>query len=156
MASTGVKVEGLKESKSYFKNLTPRLKERIQKQNFKTATRVASRASKKAPVDTGLLARSISAKILGGSTLDAITYTNIDYAPHVEYGTRPHFPPPLELRGWARRHGMPGMEFAIAREIARRGTTAKPFFRPAWQEEKNTHIAEIKKILRGLDNWLPA
>lgn len=53
-------------------------------------------------------------------------------APHglwVEKGTRPHWPPPGALSGWARRHGVD--EGAIRRSIGKRGTKAQPFMAPA-------------------------
>ena len=86
-------------------------------------------AKEKAPVDTGRLRTSV-ATVLGGTS--AVIGPTIFYAPFVEYGTRPHFPPPVALQPWAKRHGFgPGGAFALARAIARRGTRAHPFMRPA-------------------------
>ena len=42
------------------------------------------------------------------------------YAGWVDQGTRPHWPPPGALAGWASRHGIP--EFLVQRAIARHGT----------------------------------
>ena len=44
------------------------------------------------------------------------------YAGWVDQGTRPHWPPPGALAGWAKRHGIP--EFLVQRAIARKGTKA--------------------------------
>ena len=44
------------------------------------------------------------------------------YAGWVDQGTRPHWPPPGALAGWAKRHGIP--EFLVQRKIAEKGTPA--------------------------------
>lgn len=54
-----------------------------------------------------------------------------EYAPFVEKGTRPHFPPVEALRGWARRVlGDESAAWAVARKIAREGTEPQPFVKP--------------------------
>lgn len=59
------------------------------------------------------------------------------YAPDIEFGTRPHFPPVAPLQEWAikKLHVSQGesrrVGFAIARAIARRGTKARPIFHTA-------------------------
>ena len=83
---------------------------------------------KETPVDTGRLRSSVTHKV---EPFRALVGTNVHYAPHVEFGTRPHWPPLAALQPWARRHGFPpGRQgaFLVARAIARRGTRARRMF----------------------------
>jgi hypothetical protein len=63
------------------------------------------------------------------------------YAGYVEAGTGPHFPPPSALLLWVQKKFSPSSEkqavsiaFAIARKIARRGTSAFGMFARAFQK----------------------
>ena len=83
------------------------------------------------PVDTGRLRASIAVESQDDG-LTAIVGTNVKYAPHVEFGTRPHWPPIAALQPWASRHGFgKGRQGAgrVASIIARRGTRPKRMFR---------------------------
>lgn len=49
---------------------------------------VEASAKETAPVDSGALRRSIASRIEdGGTTIQGIVYTPLEYAPYVEYGT---------------------------------------------------------------------
>lgn len=82
-----------------------------------------------------------------------------NYAPAVEYGTRPHWPPLEPLVEWVRLKHLAGsysvkshrrlggavrrldedtqLARAIQRKIARRGTKARPFMEPAFENKKD-------------------
>lgn len=91
---------------------------------------IQSRARAAAPVDTGRLRNSIA--VDSPDNRHREIGTNVDYAPYVEFGTRPHWPPVGAVAPWARRHGME--PFMVARAISRSGTKAQPFMRPAATE----------------------
>lgn len=98
-------------------------------------------------VDTGRALSSISWIRVG---LDGLVSVDAEHGKYIEFGTAPHFPPPSALAGWARRHGMAGMEYVIARKIARDGTPARPFLHPAYQEEIPIFRAAVAvAIIRG-------
>src|SRR3990172_6971609 len=66
------------------------------------------------------------------------------YGLFVEFGTRPHFPPPGALDGWVRRRlGISGdrevreVAFLIGRKIARQGTQGQFFFERALRDNEN-------------------
>jgi len=59
-------------------------------------------------------------------------------------------PPPDALSGWARRHGLAGLEFVIARAIGRRGIKARPFLGPALEQEAPRLAARLRSVLEGL------
>jgi hypothetical protein len=64
----------------------------------KVTTDIAAGAGATAPIDTGALAESYTAEVEG---LQGTAGTNMEYGPHVEYGTihapaQPHLVPSLE------------------------------------------------------------
>lgn len=62
------------------------------------------------------------------------------YAPFVEYGTRPHFPPPDAIRAWCRMRGIPDSAvYPICLKIAKYGTPAQPFLWPAFRLGQQRH-----------------
>lgn len=121
----------------------------IKAQVLKSGLIIESAAKDKAPVDTGRMRAAIETKVSnGGFTYEV--YPTVNYAPAIEFGTRPHFPPPSALAGWARRHGMSGKEYLIARAISRKGTKKRPFLFPAYEAEKDNFINGIKAIVKDL------
>ncbi|MDQ3095117.1 MAG: HK97 gp10 family phage protein [Actinomycetota bacterium] len=98
---------------------------------------VEGRAKQVVPVDTAHLRRSITSKVTqsAGAVVGKVG-TNVPYARPVEEGRRAGapMPPPSALTGWARRHGMEGAEFVLARSIGRRGIKARPFLTRALRE----------------------
>lgn len=101
---------------------------------IRTATLLVQRDAKRlAPVDTGRLRASITPSVSQyGETIEGVVGSNVTYAPYMELGTRPHWPPPGALAVWARRHGT--SEFLVARAIARRGTKARKFLERAFEQ----------------------
>ena len=148
----GFKIEivGIDEAIQTFRRINDESANGIQKQIVKSGLIIETNAKKAAPSDTGRLRSSIQTEIKNNG-FTAQVFTDVNYAPFVEYGTRAHFPPPNALKGWARRHNMPGMEFIIARSINRRGTKARPFLFPAFEKEKQPFINGISKILKGME-----
>ena len=70
--------------------------------------------------------------------LTGVVGSDLNYAPHVEFGTRPHWPPWREgspLARWAQLRGIPA--FLVARKIAARGTPAQK-----WMERAVTHTRD--------------
>ena len=65
-----------------------------------------------------------------GRTLVGAVGPSVAYGLYVERGSRPHWAPVAQLRGWARRHGV--SPYAVQRAIARKGTRARPFLVPAF------------------------
>ena len=144
-----VKIEGVKE-----------LQKKLSDPNFvkgplrdffeKSAFTILATAQELVPRDRSRLAGSIHIKI---EPLRAQVGTNIFYAPFVEFGTRPHWPPIAAMDPWARRHGFPpgrsGM-FLVARAIARKGTRAQPYMQPALEKSINA----IKRFLRELGDTI--
>jgi phage gpG-like protein len=70
----------------------------------------------------------------------------VEYAPFVEFGTRPHWPPIAALETWARRHGTSA--FVVARAIAQRGTEARNYLRDALKENASKVARDISREIR--------
>lgn len=98
------------------------------------AARIETRAALATPVNTGLLRQSIGRQIveegtLGGAAtggtypakITAYVGSPITYGPHVEYGTRPHWPPAAPIEAWVRRK----LKDAVARLAAETGAKAR-------------------------------
>lgn len=91
------------------------------------------RAKKVCPADNGFLRASIKTDMDSAATPQWASWlTNQKYAPYVEYGTKPHFPPVGALEGWAKRHNTSA--FIVARAIARHGTKPHLMFTMAAED----------------------
>ncbi|MDD5000874.1 MAG: HK97 gp10 family phage protein [Thiomonas arsenitoxydans] len=112
-------------------------------QAIRDATLLITRSARRAaPVDTGRLRASIAPEVVQGAhEVQGVVGSNVVYAPFVETGSRPHWPPPGVLERWSRRHGIP--EFLVMRAIALRGTKAQPYLEPAVEE----NLARIMRLL---------
>jgi len=101
---------------------------------------VVSQAKALAPSDMAELRGSINKNV---TAKNAVSGTNIDYAPYVEFGTRPHAAPISALQGWADRHGIP--VGAVWMSIKKKGTKAQPFLWPAFTGNIKNIIAVFRK-----------
>lgn len=115
---------------------------------FRDATLIIQRDAKiNTPVDTGRLRASITPEVtVHGTEVLGIVGSNVVYAPYVELGTRPHYPPLEALEVWAERHHTTA--FLVARAIGRRGTKAIRFLQNAFETNKERII---KRIERGIE-----
>jgi hypothetical protein len=109
---------------------------------IKTQAQDNARALK--AIDTGNLRNSIIAETTPNG-LSAEIGSPFPYAPYVEFGTRPHFPPMEALEDWARKHKIP--VFLVARAIAKRGLPARPYLNPAFFSIEGEFFDRLKRIL---------
>lgn len=104
---------------------------------FKAMMKMQQLATLNVPVDTGRLRNSINLNPAVPGFTNYILSDGVDYGSHVEFGTRPHWTSAENLKGWSRRVLKDeGAAYAIAGAIAKRGTEAQPFFRPALDQVK--------------------
>jgi len=145
-----VEIKGLNElEKSLDKILSK--KERIKREVLFTALDIQKNAKKRLrdqkAIDEGNLMNSIMVDSVQGG-LAAEIGSIAPYAPYVEFGTRPHFPPPDALEDWAKHHGFDSA-WPICKAIAKRGLKERPYLNPAYEEEKEGFVQRIKKILES-------
>lgn len=126
---------------------------------------VEIRAKEKVPSDRGTLKASIVPMV---EETRVVIGTNLKYAPAIEFGSRPHFPPPLAIEGWVwRNRGKFGfgkrrgrtvrdeigqIAYAIMQQIAHHGTRPHPFLVPALLESK----PDIEGFLRDAARQIEA
>lgn len=118
----------------------------------RASQRIRAEVVTRTPVDTGNL-RSRITITESDNGLTATVGTNVHYAPHVEFGTRPHWPPLSALQPWARRHGFPAGRrgaFLVARAIARRGTKARRMFQQGRDAAEPFVHLEAQELLREI------
>ena len=114
----------------------------------KAAIRVQTTAKLLAPKNDGQLADSIEREV---RTNYAKVGTNEDYAPWVEYGTNPHWPPLDPIKTWAKKVlGDERLGFVVAKKIAKKGTSPQPFLRPAFDKSKSYIKHLFAKIVYSL------
>ena len=99
------------------------------------------------PTDTGVLRASVFSELrITGQSLEEIISSPLVYGTPVEFGSKPHFPPPDALKAWARRKlGDEKLAFVVARAIAKRGTKPNNMFQDAWD-------ANVGQVQQMLDN----
>ncbi len=78
---------------------------------------------------------------MGKSRLSGRVWTNVEYAPYVEFGTIENVSVPLELTEYA-------MQFKGRGIRKKGGRKAKPFLYPAFKEEEPKYIEAIKKVMQ--------
>lgn len=108
---------------------------------FDSMVKMHELATNNAPVNVGTLKASIKLfpSIPGANSYvlaDGVTY-GID----VEFGTSPHYVSAKHLLRWAKlKLGDENAAYAVAKKIAKFGTEAQPFFRPALDQVKNVWV----------------
>ena len=130
--------------------------------------------------NTGVLRSTIGQRVRAtASDLEAIVSAGgsrsktdgFDYALAIEFGTRPHFPPVKAVTGktesldrWVELKAPAAPEdgqteeeaneqkaFNIAKQIARRGTPAQPFMRPATRSAERRLTRELRSFFDRLN-----
>lgn len=112
---------------------------------------VAGAAKRNAPVNTGVLRASIMPEVVNqGNETMGVVGSNMTYAPPMELGTRPFWPPLTALETWARRHGTTA--YVVARAIARRGLRARHYLRRAMEDNRDRIVRifndYVKRVIR--------
>ena len=90
---------------------------------------------------TSHLRKSITAEIRARTEfIEGVVGSNLDYAPYVELGTRPHWPPKRPIIYWAMRVlQLRGVELraavrGIQRKISHHGTKPQPYLSKAYED----------------------
>lgn len=109
----------------------------------RTLVNIEAGAKVRAPVDTGRLHGSIAHETERDG-LSGVAGTNVEYAPDVEFGTRPH-----EIRPKTKK----ALAFVVdGKKVVRKvvhhpGTRAQPFLFPAFEEERPKHLRRLRDAL---------
>ena len=138
MAEIDLEIQGLKETQHEMERIAMDLRGEPFLNGMRLATMLVQRSAKqKAPVDTGRLRASITPEVRWqGNTAIGVVGSNVDYAPYVELGTRPHFVPSKYIGVWASRHGFDNTGLFVSGK-------AQPFLEPAFEENKEAIVSII-------------
>ena len=151
-----VKVFGAEEIEQAFKQAPQIARKELGKALKDSALAIEAQTKPRTPVNFGQLRNSMSAS---GGAIDGPSFqgnnirvsygSNVKYAPFMELGTRPHFPPRDALKNWARyKLGNESLWFLVARKIARSGTKPRYFLRDGYRAAKG-HIESFIKLSLG-------
>lgn len=116
--------------------------------------RIRGDAADKAPVDTGQLAASIQSVVdsVAGSLIEIKIGSNRDGAAAQEFGLDAGevFPPPSELRDWARRVlGDADLAYPVARSIHETGIEEQRYLRDAIDENVEWALDQINQAVEA-------
>jgi len=147
---TGIEWQGMSPADvaASLRELSGALKSELEGAAKDIGQRIRGAAADNAPVDTGRLASSLEAVVENvSSTLVQIRVgSNLDYAKAHEFGVDAGeiFPPPSELRDWARRVlGNPDLAFPVAESIHETGLEEKRYLRDAFEQHVEWAVDRI-------------
>ena len=109
---------------------------------------IQGEARRNAAVDTGRLRNSIGTE--SPSMRTRRIGPNVEYGEYVEFGTRPHWPPPGALGGWAQRHGM--SDYQARRSVGMKGTRAQPFMQPAADSAQTALVPLVSALAAEIES----
>ena len=141
-------LKGSKELRTALKKVCAEKVERVRKEVYASALDIQKKAKEnlKETWDTGNAANTLIVD-RSHNGLNAQIEATAPYAVYIEFGTKPHFPPPDALEGWAKRHGMDSA-WPICLAIAKHGTPAHPFLLPAYEAVVDAFFRRIKGIVK--------
>jgi hypothetical protein len=134
---------------------------------------VEAMAKQLSPVNTGRLATSITSVVEGSTeNITGRIGTNVVYAPYMELGTKPHFPPIAAIQDWVKKKGIAAkltpsgkrggskatresqdrsMAFVIARSISKKGTRERPYLVPALEKSGGRVYKYFEDEIRAIN-----
>jgi len=145
-----VELKGADELQKEIKRMTKESIEKLKRETYASGLDVQRDAKERLrgmkAWDLGNLANSIMVDP-EDEGMTAKIEVQAPYGPYVEYGTRPHFPPPDALEGWARRHGFDSA-WPICKAIADRGLKERPYLIPAYLKIRRIFFDRIVRSFR--------
>ena len=117
-----------------------KIKDVLKNSAFKIESKAKKNINSNKSVKTGHLIRSISTDVKG---LEATIHTsNLKYAPMVEFGTKAHIIRPKSKKAlyWK------GASRPV-KQVSHPGSNAKPYLIPAFEDEKDNFINDLKEAI---------
>jgi len=134
-----IRVTGIQEAVKALEDYKDTKTERLEKATQKATIDVQRDAKKNAPVDTERLRSSIHRT---SNKLNGTVFTNVGYAPYIEFGTGSEVDVPEGLEDYAMQFKGEGK-----RQV---NMPSQPFLFPAWESNKEEYIKSVKKILSSI------
>jgi len=165
----GFSDQQLAKFKGDFKRFSEKKTKKLQDATMLSAYNILKGAKERVPRYQSRLHNSLRV-IQAQNRLSARVWTNVEYAPFVEFGTKSKVSIPSEIaqyaaqfigsvkgtfkdlvdqiKVWCRRNGIPdAAAFPIALELALHGVKARPFLYPAFKAEIPKYVQAIKTIM---------
>lgn len=127
-----------KENKSFYSDLEKLLVQDIEAEIDRTIQDIETDAISKAPVDLGVLRGSIKSDVDG---LEGVVYTNVHYAPYLEFGTGGLVDVPEGLESYAIQFKGQG--------IKQVNLMPRPYLYPAWKTNTIKMLERLEKKING-------
>ncbi|MDW7759447.1 MAG: HK97 gp10 family phage protein [Acidobacteriota bacterium] len=151
-----VTIKGEDEIRKALKKMSKEVRKQVAGEIAATALDIQAEAKRNLDevkaIDTGELRKKTIVEF-STDKMEAEVGTTAPHGKWVEFGTKhtTKMPPPDALEHWARWHGMEGAEFAIAKNILKRGgLPARPWLFPAFEKHAGPFFERIKKILKDI------
>lgn len=172
MANFTLKVQGIEALQKRFAQLDKVVKEEIVEEirdfGYRVNAEQQALISQYKAVDTGRLRQATKTREVNDGI---VIFSDVEYAPFVEFGTgkQVRIPPELtqaaatfrgykrgdfkmflaNLRVWCKRHGIDERAaYPIAIKILNNGLKARPFFFPPYLKERPKLMQNIRKLIR--------
>jgi len=170
MAMT-VKVDNIDQAVKQLTKYADKVQEKTIDTINQTMLETRNGAVRSAPVNFGQLRASLTLTKMSKTAMVSEVYSNVDYAPFVEFGTKSKtsIPPELreyasqfiglrtggfdkllaDIRDWCKKKGIEeSAAYPIALKIAREGVKAQPFLFPAFEKERADLIPKLERLLK--------
>lgn len=146
--------DGLKPSEAtkMLRDLEDALADQLESAANDIGVRIRGDAQEGAPVDTGQLSSDLDHVVesVGATVVKVSIGSNLDHAAPQEEGTSPFFPPPSELRDWARRVlGDADAAYPVARSIAETGLEGNDYLKDALEENITWALDRVVEAVEG-------
>tara|TARA_Y100001972_G_scaffold124315_2_gene173201 strand:- start:161 stop:592 length:432 start_codon:yes stop_codon:yes gene_type:complete len=123
-------------------SMTPSMKKKAEFLINASALKIESDAKSRVPVDTGRLRSSLKTEKFGG--IGRRVFTNVEYAPYVEFGTKSRVETTIS--------GVDYSDVAIQFKKSTGGSGgvgARPYLFPAFEAEKPKLIKNLKRLMKN-------
>jgi len=150
MSKFSGQIQGAVETRDEMDRMVRELQGEPMLEGMRDATLMVTRSARQhSPVDRGRLRSNIGPEVrMEGREVIGVVGSNLTYAPPMEFGARPHWPPLSALVVWARRHGTSA--YVVARAIARRGLKPRSYLRDALKENAQAIFDRLSRAVRKI------
>jgi HK97 gp10 family phage protein len=171
MISVKSDIQSIKKTLKALDSLGEKISRSAEREIERSARNIEAKAKRNVP--TGVSNRLKTSIDVRGGGLSREVYTDVKYAPYMEFGTKSktEIPPGLEgyamqfkgkgagsfedfeknIKLWAKRKRIPEEAvYPIMMSILHNGVKAQPFLFPAFFAEQPQLLKRLKKVLRGI------
>lgn len=166
---TGISEAELAKFRAQMRKFTEKKTKQLQDMTMLSGFNITSNAKKEVPRYQSRLYNSLR-PLYSRNKLSVRVWTDVNYAPFVEFGTKSKAKIPTELAGvasqfkskgvgnfdeflkniekWCKSKGIdPGAAYPIAISLIKNGQKAQPFLYPAFKAERTKYVQALKTLM---------